>query len=123
MRISRGTASDIIPSWSGRHSWIGRRPASSGVGYDSGTVRDRRVASAEPRITSAKPIPIATVNVSLSTNTPSTAATAGLTYVITVARTGPISSMRAAKTRKPAAVGTIARMAIDARTFGDGMTD
>src|SRR5262245_26033275 len=60
------------------------------------------------------------VKLSPSTATPSTAATAGLTYVITVARTGPISAMRAKKMRKASAVQTTARVTTDATTDADG---
>jgi hypothetical protein len=79
--------------------------ASSGTERGSSTARDGRVARVEPRITSAKPIPMPRLKASWRTGTPRTAATAGLTYVMTVARTGPISSMRAANRRKAAARG------------------
>lgn len=49
-----------------------------------------------------------------------TAATAGLTYVITVARTGPISLMSSANTRKAAAVHTTARAITAATTSAEG---
>ena len=82
----------------------------------------RRVASAEPRTTSPSPTPIAGVNVSLRTSTPRKAATAGLTYVITVERTGPISATSAAKTRKAAAVHTTPRTTMEIRTLVEGWT-
>ena len=51
--------------------------AGAGV-VSSSSARAGRVARTDPAMTSAKPIAIGTVNVSFSTNTPRTAATAGL---------------------------------------------
>ncbi|HEY5496046.1 MAG TPA: hypothetical protein VIK16_05260 [Candidatus Limnocylindrales bacterium] len=62
-----------------------------------------------------------TVKVSWRTSTPSTAATAGFTYVMTVARTGPISVIRAANRRNAAAVQTIARVTTEASTSDEGI--
>src|SRR5205085_520206 len=80
----------------------------------------RRVASVEPRMTRTNPAIIGTVSVSRRTRTPRTAATAGLMYVMTVARTGPISSIRAANTRNAAAVQITARMTIEPMTLTEG---
>ena len=52
--------------------------------------------------------------------TPSTAATAGLAYVITVARTGPISAISLKKTTNASAVQTIPSPTTDAATFQPG---
>src|SRR5439155_13550366 len=101
----------------------GRSKPSTAAARGSGAVRPGRVASVSPTTTRAKPSPIPTVNVSLRTRTPRIAATAGLTYVMTVARTGPISSMRAANARNAAAVHTTARIRTDATTLEDGRTD
>ena len=60
---------------------------------------------------------------SSSSTTPSTAATAGLTYVITVARSGPTSAISAKKMRKAAAEQTTARPATDSTTCADGIAD
>ena len=65
-------------------------------------------------------MPIPTVKSSPSTRTPSTAATAGLTYVMTVARTGPISAISAKKTRNAIAVQTTASTRMDASASADG---
>src|SRR5690606_1707434 len=66
--------------------------------------RDRRVASADPRRTSTNPTSMPNVNGSLRKTTPRTTATAGLMYVITVARTGPASSISLKKIRNATAV-------------------
>src|SRR4051812_49898420 len=58
-----------------------------------------------------------TVNRSSSTATPSATATAGLTNVMTVARDGPTSAMRAKKTRNAVAVQTRASATTDAAAF------
>lgn len=68
----------------------------------------REVASTEPSRISAKPVAVARVNASSSTSTPSSTATAGLTYVITVARTAPTSAISAKKSRKATAVHSTA---------------
>ena len=62
------------------------------------------------------------VNVSESTTTPRIAATAGLMYVMTVARTGPISPISAAKSRNAAAVHSVPRTSTDRITLTDGAT-
>jgi hypothetical protein len=56
------------------------------------------------------------VNGSFRIATPSTAATAGLTYVKTVARTGPTSAISAKKITKASAVQTMLRPSTDAIT-------
>ena len=85
--------------------------------------RVARVASTEPASTSANPIAIPAVNRSFSTVTPSTAATAGLTYVITVARTGPVSAINWKKRTKASAVQTTASATTEAFTFQPGNCD
>jgi hypothetical protein len=60
------------------------------------------------------------VNRSLRTSTPSSAATAGLTYVIRLERTGPPSATSAKKSTKAIVVQTRASVAIDAITRPDG---
>src|SRR4029453_18493742 len=72
--------------------------------------------------TSTKPRPIPTVKGSPRIVTPSTAATAGLTYVIAVERTGPISAIRAKKSKNAIAVHTTASVTIDAPASGDGVS-
>src|SRR5205823_11051378 len=90
--------------------------------YGPGTASGLRpVASTEPARTSAKPATIPIVSLSLRSNTPTTAATAGLTYVMTVARTGPTSAMSAKKTRNAAAEQTTARPTTDSTTCADGI--
>ena len=97
-----------------------REPARGGRCVGSRAPRSGRVASTEPASTRTKPMPIPTVKSSPSTRTPSTAATAGLTYVMTVARTGPISAISAKKTRNAIAVQTTASTRIDASASADG---
>src|SRR6516165_11467516 len=80
-----------------------------------------RAARNEPTRMSANPTPIPVVNDSPRTATPSTAATAGFTYVMTVARTGPISSISAKKRTKASAVQTSASVRIDATTLVGGI--
>jgi hypothetical protein len=60
------------------------------------------------------------VNSSERITTPSTAATAGFTYVITVARTGPISAISAKKSRKASAVQTTASPTTEPTAAADG---
>ena len=84
---------------------IGARGVGSGLGDASAP---DPVASTQPPSTSAKPTIIPAVRCSPSTATPSTAATAGFTYVITVARTGPTSAIRAKKTMNASAVQIVA---------------
>src|SRR5437773_6705112 len=79
-----------------------------------------RVASTEPASTSANPIAIPAVNFSSRIVTPSTAATAGLTYVITVARTGPASAISCVKRTNATAVQATARPTTEASTFQPG---
>src|SRR5205823_4583912 len=55
--------------------------------------------------------------------TPRRPATAGLMYVITVARAGPTSAISAKKTRNASAVQTTARPATDSTTCADGVDD
>src|SRR5439155_17425752 len=81
----------------------------------------RPVARTEPARTSAKPSSIPVVRCSFSRSTPTTAATAGFTYVITVARTGPTSAISAKKTRNAAAEQTTARPTTDSTTCAEGM--
>ena len=66
----------------------------------------RRVARIEPRTMSTKPIAMPSVNGSPSHATPNPIATAGFTYVITVARGAPASAMSAKNTTNPSAVQT-----------------
>jgi hypothetical protein len=81
---------------------------------------DRRVARTDPAITRANPTLIPTVSGSPSRMTPSVTATAGLTYVMTVERTGPTSSMSLKNTRNAIAVHSTARVSTEAITFADG---
>jgi hypothetical protein len=60
------------------------------------------------------------VSGSPSRMTPSVTATAGLTYVMTVERTGPTSSMSLKNTRNAIAVHSTARVSTEAITFADG---
>ena len=62
----------------------------------------------------AKPTAVIGPNFSPSTVTPSTTATAGFTYVMTVARMGPTSAIKAKKAMKATAVHTTASPAIEA---------
>jgi len=61
-----------------------------------------------------------TVSGSFRSDTPSTAATAGFTYVITIARTGPTSLISAKKIRNAAAEQTTARPKTDSTTWAEG---
>src|SRR5262249_55640995 len=81
---------------------------------------DRPVASTEPTRISTNPATIGSVSGSPRNATPSATATAGLTYVMTVARTGPTSSIRAKKTRNATAVHTTASTRTAASTVGAG---
>ncbi|UUA09031.1 hypothetical protein NNW99_27320 [Streptomyces sp. CRCS-T-1] len=54
---------------------------------------------------------------------PAATATAGLTYVKTVARVGPASLISSRKATKAIAVQTTPRAASAARTEGEGMVD
>src|SRR4051812_47782782 len=81
------------------------------------------VASTQPARISAKPTSIPALRCSLRMVTPSTAATAGLTYVITVARTGPTSAIKAKKTRNASAVQTTASPSTDSTTCDEGTVD
>ena len=56
-------------------------------------------------------------------HTPRTAATAGLTYVITVARTGPISAISLKKRMNASAVQMTASVTTEATTSKDGNVD
>src|SRR2546425_6330697 len=78
------------------------------------------VARMQPASTSAKPITMPTVSRSFRSVTPSAAATAGFTYVITVARSGPTSLISAKKIRNAAAEQTTARPTTDSTTCADG---
>src|SRR5262245_39012896 len=98
-------------------------PGSAACGTGLASARVRRVASTDPSSTRANPAPIETVKCSWRIVTPSTAATAGLTYVMTVARTGPISPIRAKKSRNAKAVQTTASATTDATTRPDGVVD
>jgi hypothetical protein len=80
------------------------------------------VASAEPTRTSPKPAIIAGVRCSSRITTPSTAATAGFTYVITVARTGPTSAISAKKQTNAIAVHTTASPTTEPIAFADGVS-
>ena len=73
-------------------------------------------------MTSPNPKPMTGVKVSLRTATPRSAATAGLRYVTTVARTGPTWSISAQKRRKADAVQTTARIRTEPSAAGLGMT-
>src|SRR6185436_1571633 len=92
--------------------------ASAGTAAGTPAVARDRVASNDPIVTSPKPITIGTVSVSFRTRTPRIAATAGLTYAITVARTGPISSINAANRMNAAAEQTTPSTTSEMRTFG-----
>src|ERR1700683_8696 len=77
---------------------------------DAGRLRHRLpplVAITDPLRMRTNPTAVAPVNLSPRSATPSTTATAGLTYVITVARTGPDSAIRAKKSTNARAVQTI----------------
>jgi hypothetical protein len=65
-------------------------------------------------------MPMPVVKASPSTATPSTAATAGFTYVKAIALTGPISAIRAKKTRKASAVQTTLSTTTDAIARPEG---
>src|SRR5439155_1348954 len=79
-----------------------------------------RVARIEPRTMRTKPLAMPTVSGSLSSATPSASATAGLTYVMTVARAEPASAMSAKKSTKASAVQTIPSTATANTTAGEG---
>src|SRR5439155_1137024 len=79
-----------------------------------------RVARIEPRTTRTEPIAMPTVRGSLSSATPSASATAGLTYVMTVARAEPATAMSAKKSTKASAVQTIPSTATANTTAGEG---
>ena len=102
---------------------VARRPDRRG-GPRLGSARrapcGRRVASTDPVITSTSPRPMTGVNVSDSTATPTIAATAGLMYVMTVDRTGPISPISAANRMNAAAVQTVPRTSTDRIALVDG---
>ena len=85
-----------------------------------GRLRAARGQRGYTAIARAKPRSIGGVRVSPSTSTPSTAATAGLTYVMTVARTGPASRMSAAKTTNARAVQTMPSMTSETSASRDG---
>src|SRR5258708_35188493 len=91
-----------------RLGWLSGLKAATGA-----AARRRRVARIEPAITSTNPTAMPTVKFSRSTVTPSNAATAGLMYVMTVARTGPIAAIRAKNRTNASAVQTIASTATD----------
>ena len=69
---------------------------------------------------STNPAVMETVRLSPSTSTPRAMATAGLTYVMTVALAGPTSAMRAKKTRKASAVQMRARPSTESQASADG---
>src|SRR3954451_5507268 len=75
-----------------------------GRATDGTAARSLRVASTEPPRMRANPTPVVTVKRSSRNVTPSATATAGLTYVITVARAGPTSAMSWKKSRNATAV-------------------
>ncbi|MBM4824912.1 hypothetical protein HXP45_28170 [Streptomyces actuosus] len=63
------------------------------------------------------------VRASFRKRAPAATATAGLTYVITVARVGPASLISSRKATKATAVQITPRPARDARTDADGVCD
>ena len=85
------------------------------VGSHAGSRREHR-ADQHERESDAIP----TVNGSSRIATPRSAATAGFTYVITVARTGPTSAISAKNSTNASAVQTTASVSTDAITFDGG---
>nr|WP_234439122.1 hypothetical protein [Streptomyces sp. NRRL B-3229] len=81
------------------------------------------VARTEPARISAKATPTPTVRGSERNSTPATTATAGLTYVITVALVGPISLISSRNATNATAVQITPRPARAARTDEDGMDE
>ncbi len=69
---------------------------------------------------STNPTAVAAVNASSRISTPSSTATAGFTYVITVDRAGPTSAMSWKKTRNATAVQITARPSTASVTRADG---
>jgi len=86
------------------------------------SLRGARVASTEPMRISANEMTTAAVMRSPSTAAPRATATAGLTYVITVARTGPTSAISLKYSTNARAVQTTASPASAPSTWADGMT-
>jgi hypothetical protein len=65
---------------------------------------------------SGNPTAIPTVNDSWRNTTPSVSATTGFTYVMIVARSGPISAISAKNNTNPTAVHTTPSTATDSKT-------
>nr|WP_324788525.1 hypothetical protein [Streptomyces sp. H51] len=78
------------------------------------------MASTEPARIRAKAAIVPAVSRSSRNSTPAATATAGLTYVMTVERVGPISLISSRKATKASAVQTTPRPARDASTEGAG---
>src|SRR5689334_6471532 len=121
--IGLGFASVRAAAGSGAASTAAATPSQSlRIPQDSATGSGPLpVASTQPARIRAKPTSIPALRCSLRIATPSTAATAGLTYVITVARTGPTSAISAKKTRNASAVHTTASPTTDSTTCADGI--
>src|SRR5438445_3055607 len=79
-----------------------------------------RVARIEPRTMRTKPIAMPSVNGSPRSATPSARATAGFTYVITVARGAPTSATRAKNRTNASAVQTTPSTATASSTDAEG---
>nr|WP_067363186.1 hypothetical protein [Streptomyces olivochromogenes] len=78
------------------------------------------VASTEPARMRAKAARTPGVRLSSRKAAPAATATAGLTYVITIARVGPASLISSRKATKATAVQMTPRPAREARTCGEG---
>ncbi|MCT9079278.1 hypothetical protein N4G65_22365 [Streptomyces fulvoviolaceus] len=81
------------------------------------------MASTEPARIRAKAIPIPRVSGSSRNTAPAATATAGLTYVNTVARVGPTSLISSRKAMKASAVQITPRPAREANTSAEGTVE
>nr|WP_063786385.1 hypothetical protein [Streptomyces acidiscabies] len=72
---------------------------------------------------SAKAAPMPRVSFSSRKSAPAATATAGLTYVMTVERVGPISLISSRKATKAIAVQITPRPAREARTVAEGISE
>ncbi|MGK3941975.1 hypothetical protein ABK046_26495 [Streptomyces caeruleatus] len=95
----------------------------SGQGGAAVTLTGPAVARTEPVRISAKATPTPTVRGSERNSTPATTATAGLTYVITVALVGPISLISSRKATNATAVQSTPRPARATSTEAEGMAE
>ncbi|MCX4761581.1 hypothetical protein OG562_11445 [Streptomyces sp. NBC_01275] len=80
------------------------------------------MASTEPARIRVKATTTPAVRGSCRNSAPAATATAGLTYVMTVARVGPASLISSRKATKATAVQTTPRPAREARTEAEGIS-